>query len=190
MSLKFLLYGSYGDTGSLIARLASERGLRPILAGGDRDKLAARAATLGWKYRAFSLEDAAAADAPLSDIAVVLNCPGPFSRPLAPMVAACLRRQTHDLDITGEIAAYQAAADRDADAKAEGIMLLPGAGFDIVPSDCLAAHLKARLPEAARRALGFQALSRISRGTATTTVEGQKSSGLARRGGILTPVPN
>ena len=35
-------------------------------------------------------------------------------------------------------------------------MLLPGAGFDVVPSDCLAAHLNRRLPTATRLVLGIR----------------------------------
>jgi short subunit dehydrogenase-like uncharacterized protein len=68
-------------------------------------------------------------------------------------------------------------------------MLLPGAGFDVVPSDCLAAHLKARLPSATRLRLGFQGGARVSRGTATTMLENLHRGGVVRRGGVLTPVP-
>ncbi|MCU0517512.1 MAG: saccharopine dehydrogenase NADP-binding domain-containing protein [Oscillatoria sp. Prado101] len=189
MASNFLLYGSYGYTGSLIARWAVQRGLRPTLAGRDKNKLAAQAAELGLEYRAFSLEDAAALDAALADVPALLHCAGPFSHTSAPAVAGCLRTKTHYLDITGEIAVFEAAAARDAQALAAGVMLLPGVGFDVVPSDCLAAHLKRRLPEATRLALGFQAIGPVSRGTATTMVENQHRGGLVRRGGALTPVP-
>jgi short subunit dehydrogenase-like uncharacterized protein len=189
MASNFLIYGSYGYTGSLIARLAVQLGLRPTLAGRDKNKLAAQAAELGLDHRAFSLEDSAALDAALADVPVLLHCAGPFSRTSAPAVAGCLRTKTHYLDITGEIAVFEAAAARDAEALAASVMLLPGVGFDVVPSDCLAAHLKRRLPEATHLALGFQTLSRLSRGTATTMVESQHRGGLVRRGGALTPVP-
>jgi short subunit dehydrogenase-like uncharacterized protein len=68
-------------------------------------------------------------------------------------------------------------------------MLLPGAGFDVVPSDCLAAHLKRRLPSATKLTLAFQVIGRPSRGTANTVVENLSRGGLVRRGGVLTPVP-
>jgi short subunit dehydrogenase-like uncharacterized protein len=38
--------------------------------------------------------------------------------------------------------------EKDAEAKAKGVMLLPAVGFDVVPGDCLAAHLKEKVPTA------------------------------------------
>ena len=189
MSSNFLLYGANGYTGALIARLAVQRGLRPILAGRNSEKIAPLSAELGLEHRAFTLDDDAAVDSALANVAAVLHCAGPFSQTSKPMVAGCLRTKTHYLDITGEVAVFEAIAAQDAEAKTAGVMLLPGVGFDVVPSDCLAAHLKARLPSATRLALGFQALGQISRGTATTMVEAQHRGGLIRRGGALTPVP-
>ncbi len=188
MSSTFLLYGASGYTGGLIARLAVQRGLRPILATRSPDRSGTLAA-LGLECRVFTLEDSQQLEAALADVSVVLHCAGPFSQTSKQMVDACLRTQTHYLDITGEVEVFEAIAARDAEAKAAGVMLLPGVGFDVVPSDCLAAHLKARLPTATRLALGFQALGQISRGTATTMVESQHRGGLIRRDGVLTPVP-
>src|SRR5262249_14363815 len=117
------------------------------------------------------------------------NCAGPFSRTALPMVEACLRNRVHYLDIAGEVDVFEACAARGAKARAAGGLLLPGAGFDVVPSDCLAAHLKARLPSATHLALGFQGRGRTSRGTATTMIENIHRGGLVRRDGKLTPVP-
>lgn len=189
MPSNFLLYGANGYTGDLIARLAVQRGLRPILAGRNATKIAPLSTELGLEYRAFTLDDDAAVDEALADVPVVLHCAGPFSQTSKQMVAGCLRTKTHYLDITGEVAVFEAIAARNHDAKTAGVMLLPGVGFDVVPSDCLAAHLKDRLPSATRLSLGFQALGKISRGTATTMVEAQNQGGLVRRGGVLTPVP-
>ena len=190
MSADFLLYGSYGYTGRLIARRALEAGLRPLLAGRDAAQVAAQAAELGLEHRAYALDDAAAADAALGGVPVVLHAAGPFSRTAAPMAEACLRTGTHYLDITGEIAVFEALAALGKRARAAGVMLLPGAGFDVVPSDCLAAHLKRRLPSATHLRLAFQAVGGvISRGTATTMVENVQRGGAVRRGGRITPVP-
>ena len=79
------------------------------------------------------------------------------------MADACLRVGAHYLDVTGEVAVFEALAARSAEARAAGVMLLPGAGFDVVPSDCLAAHLKRRLPSASKLVLGFMGLSKLSR---------------------------
>src|SRR4030067_639580 len=73
---------------------------------------------------------------------------GPFIHTFRPMVEACLRAGTHYLDITGEYPVFESLAARDGEARAAGIMVLPGAGFDVVPSGCLGAHLKRRLPPA------------------------------------------
>ena len=190
MNTTFLLYGSYGYTGNLIARLAVQRGLRPILAGRDPQKVAQLATELGLEHVAFSLDDTAALDRTLHQAAVVLHCAGPFSHTSRPMADACLRTGTSYLDITGEIAVFEALARRDAAAKAAGVMLLPGAGFDVVPSDCLAAHLKRRLPSATHLALGIRGLGGgPSRGTATTMIEGLGQTGLVRRNGKLTSIP-
>src|SRR5688572_29614883 len=144
MAADFLLYGSYGYTGRLIAERARELGLTPLLAGRDASQLQAQAAELGLPHRAFGLDDAAALDAALRETRVVLHAAGPFSRTARPMIEACLRAGAHYLDITGEIGVFEMVAAQDARAKAAGAMLLPGAGFDVVPSDCLAAHLKRR----------------------------------------------
>ncbi len=153
MNANFLLYGANGYTGELIARFAVQQGLRPILAARNSQKVAPLAAELGLDYRAFALDNKQAIDSALADIAVVLNCAGPFSQTSAPMVAGCLRSQTHYLDITGEINVFEEVASQDKLAKTTGVILLPGVGFDVVPSDCLAAHLKGRLPSATRLTL-------------------------------------
>lgn len=105
------------------------------------------------------------------------------------MVDGCLRKRVHYLDITGEIAVFEACAARDAESKSAGVMLMPGVGFDVVPSDCLAAHLKRRLPSARQLTLAMHSLSSLSRGTLTTMVENIQGGGMIRKGGVLTCVP-
>jgi short subunit dehydrogenase-like uncharacterized protein len=184
-----LVYGAYGYTGELIARLAASRGLRPILAGRSRERLERLAGELGLRSRVVGLDDAAALDAALADVDVVLHCAGPFSRTSRPMVDACLRTRRHYLDITGEVAVFEACAARDVEARAAGVMLMPGTGFDVVPSDCLALHLRERLPSATHLRLAFAGVGGgSSHGTATTVVEGLGQPNLVRRGGVLTPV--
>ena len=189
MMTNFLIYGANGYTGNLIARLAVERGLKPVLAGRDRDKIGQLASELGLEHRAFALDETDALDAALHESAAVLHCAGPFSRTSKPMADACLRTKTHYLDITGEILVFESLAACDSKAREADVMLLPGVGFDVVPSDCLAAHLKRRLPSATSLTLAIHGLSRISHGTATTMVENMHRGGLVRREGKLTPVP-
>ncbi len=185
----YLIYGANGYTGALTARLAVERGHRPILAGRNRESIAALARDLGLEHRAFGLEDPAEMDAGLREVNTVLHCAGPFAHTWKAMADACLRNRAHYLDVTGEVLVFESLAARDAEAKAAGVMLLPGVGFDVVPSDCLAAHLKRRLPTATHLALGFRGTGRLSRGTATTMAENFHKGGLVRRAGVLTRVP-
>jgi short subunit dehydrogenase-like uncharacterized protein len=189
MTQNFLLYGASGYTGALVARMAAGRGMTPILAGRDASKVAPLASEFGFEQRTFGLDDPRALDAALEDVPVVLHCAGPFSRTSKPMADACLRTGTHYLDITGEVTVFESLAARDAEARDAGVMLLPGVGFDVVPSDCLAAHLKSRLPSATRLTLAISGTGRLSHGTMTTMVENMDRGGLVRRGGRLTPVP-
>jgi short subunit dehydrogenase-like uncharacterized protein len=184
-----LIYGCYGYTGELIAREAVRRGYRPVLAGRDRRAVASLAGELGVEHRSFALHDPRALDEGLAGVSTVLHCAGPFTDTSRPMVDACLRRRAHYLDITGEIDVFEAAAARHDEAKRAGIMLLPGVGFDVVPSDCLAAHLKRQLASATHFTLALLPSGRLSRGTATTIVEHFHRGGIVRKGGLLTSVP-
>jgi short subunit dehydrogenase-like uncharacterized protein len=185
----FLIYGANGYTGSLIARAAATRGRRPILAGRHAEALATLARQLGLEHRVFALDSPDAAAEGLHGVRLALHCAGPFAHTSRPMADACLRTGVHYLDITGEVSVFEALAARDQEAKAAQVMLLPGVGFDVVPSDCLAAHLKRRLPSANRLALGLQTSGRLSRGTTTTMVENIAGGGLVRQDGVVHSVP-
>jgi short subunit dehydrogenase-like uncharacterized protein len=184
-----LIYGAYGYTGRLIVDEALARGLRPILSGRNADAVAALAGTTGLEARPVSLDDAPALDVALGGVGAVLHCAGPFARTSRPMVDACLRTRTHYLDITGEISIFEALAARSSEAERAEVMLLPGVGFDVVPSDCLASHLHRRLPSATWLTLAFFGGTGLSRGTATTMVENVGRGGAVRRGGKITAVP-
>ncbi|HSJ05917.1 MAG TPA: saccharopine dehydrogenase NADP-binding domain-containing protein [Longimicrobiales bacterium] len=184
-----LLYGANGYSGRLIAGLSGDYGIRPILAGRDADAVAAMGRELGLEHRIFPLDDGAALAAGISGVAAVLHCAGPFSRTARPMASACVRAGVHYIDITGEIDVFESLAARSREASDAGVMLLPGAGFDVVPSDCLAAHLAGRLPGARRLVLAIRGSGPLSRGTATTAMENQHRGGMVRRGGALTAVP-
>jgi len=189
MANPFLLYGSYGFTGNLVLELALSQGLRPVLGGRDASALAGQARARQLEYRAFELNDRAAAARQLAGVGAVLNCAGPFHRTALPMVQACLQTGTHYLDITGEIQVFETLARQDRAARRANIVLLPGGGFDVVPTDCLAAHLKSRLADATELVLAFQGSGRLSRGTATTMIENVNRGGAVRRNGVITPVP-
>ncbi len=185
MSGKFMIYGATGYTGKLTARVAAEKGLKPVLAGRNAQKLQKVAEPLGLEWCAVSLDRPNALDKALQDVDAVLHIAGPFSATSKPMLEACLRTRTHYLDITGEIGVFEACAARDKDAREAGIMVLPGVGFDVVPSDCLAAHMKRRMPEAQRLEMGIAGLSNLSHGTAKTMVESISEGTRVRRDGRI-----
>jgi short subunit dehydrogenase-like uncharacterized protein len=186
----FLIYGSYGYTGQLIVERALKEGLHPVLAGRNEKKLRAQAEQYNLDCHAFSINDTAKLDAALQEVDAVLHCAGPFVHTFRQMAEACLRTKRHYVDISGEIPGFEALASMDAQAKEAGIMLLPGAGFDVVPSDCLAAHLKRRLPEARQFRLFLRGVGAgVSRGTAKSAIENMHRQGMIRRDGELVQVP-
>ena len=187
---RLLIYGATGYTGKLTAQAAKAQGLKPLLAGRDAVKTQAVAALHGFEWRAFELAETAKLEAALREVDAVLHIAGPFSATSRPMAEACLRCGRHYLDITGEIDVFEALAARDAEAKAKGVMLLPGVGFDVVPSDCLAAHAKRRLPDATKLFLAIGGLDKMSRGTAKTSVEAIALGTRARRGGRVVRLPD
>ena len=150
-----MIYGANGYTGRLIARHAVERGLRPVLAGRNREAITALAVQLGCEAASFDLHQAAQIAEHLRGFSAVLHCAGPFSRTARPMMDACLLAQADYLDITGEIDVILAAVLRDEQAQQAGVALIPAVGFDVVPSDCLAAMLAERLPGACVLQLAF-----------------------------------
>lgn len=184
-----LIYGANGYTGRLIAAEAKRRGMDPVLAGRDAEAIRALGAQLDLPTRVFPLDDADATAKGLAGIATVLHCAGPFSQTCAPMLEACLATGVHYLDITGEIEVFAHCHRQHERAVAAGIVVLPGSGFDVVPTDGVAALLKRRLPDATHLVLAFEAAGGPSPGTAKTSVEGLAAGGRARIDGRLARVP-
>ncbi len=178
--MSWMIYGAYGYTGRLVAALAAERGELPVIAGRDERRLRTLGERFELEHRTVDLSDPSALRDALKDVDVVAHCAGPFSSTSQPMVDACLATGTHYLDITGEIDVFEAVLARDDEARRAGVVLLPGGGFDVVPSDCLAALLAAALPGAARLELALRASGGVSPGTAKTAMESLGTAGRAR----------
>jgi short subunit dehydrogenase-like uncharacterized protein len=187
----WMIYGAYGYSAGLIAQLARERGLNPVLAGRNADKTRAVADDLGFEHRAFALDDPETVATNLRDIDAVIHCAGPFSATSAAMLDACLASRTHYFDITGEIDVFENAHSKriDGAARQAGIVVCPGIGFDVVPTDCIARALADALPDASDLALGFQGDMNVSPGTAKTIVERLGDGTFARRDGKLVNIP-
>jgi len=184
----FILYGAYGYTGKLIAELAHKQGLTPLLAGRKEEPLSQLAARLNLPYETLGLDAPADLDRLLSKAPIVLHAAGPYSATAQPMVEACLRTHTHYVDITGEIEVFEWIATQSEPAKQAGVVLLPGAGFDVVPTDCLAAYVTSGLERPTHLDIVIKSLSSVSRGTALTAVENLGASSYCRVNGKLTSV--
>jgi short subunit dehydrogenase-like uncharacterized protein len=185
MTGRFMIYGATGYTGKLVTRRAKALGLNPLLAARNAERLRAVAAESGLAHRVVDLADGAALRDALAEVDAVLHVAGPFSKTSAPMREACLAMRKHYLDITGEIDVFEACAAKSAEAQEAGIAIMPGCGFDVVPSDCLAAHVKRRLPDATSLSLAISGLASVSRGTAKTAIEMLGEGVRVRRGGRI-----
>lgn len=188
-NMRWMVYGAYGYTGELIAREAVRQGLQPVLAGRNAARVEALAAGLGCEARVFTLAGVDTIAASLADMDVLLNCAGPFAATAAPTMDACIAAGTHYLDISGEIDVFEMAFDRGGAARDADVVLCPGVGFDVIPTDCVAACLAAALPDATHLALGFDSRSGFSPGTAKTALEGLAGGGKVRRDGHIVRVP-
>lgn len=186
-TVKWMIYGATGYTGGLIAKKAIELGAKPTIAGRNAEKVSALAAELDLPWAAFSVNDSNAVEAALEDHALVLSVAGPFSATADTMMNACIKTGTHYLDVTGEIAVFELAASMSNRANDAAVTLLPGVGFDVVPSDCLAAHTAERAKAPTALALAIKALGGPSRGTAKTAIETLGSGTMVRRNGTITP---
>jgi short subunit dehydrogenase-like uncharacterized protein len=183
-----IVYGANGYTGKLIVDVALREGLKPVVAGRRREVVEPLAAAWGLHSLCFSLDDPASAAHLLEPYGAMILAAGPFSKTSAPALEACLKARTAYLDITGEVDVFEAVFARDGDAKKARIAVLPGTGFDVVPSDCLAKALSEALPGAEALTLAFRGF-KTSAGTMKTMLEGIPKGGLVREGGKLVAVP-
>lgn len=185
---QILIYGANGYTGRLICNEVKSRNIDFIIAGRNRQEIGEMGDELDSPTKVFDLQDESLID--LSDVSLVLNCAGPFSKTAEPMIKACLDQRVHYLDITGEIEIFEYAHSMDQVAKRKGVILLPGTGFDVVPTDCLSLLLKKELPEANSLELAFYSKGGLgSQGTRKTSVEGLANGVFIREDGELTQIP-
>ncbi|MBC7890060.1 MAG: saccharopine dehydrogenase NADP-binding domain-containing protein [Ferruginibacter sp.] len=189
-SNEFLLYGANGYTGQLIAKLSATYSLRPVLAGRNEKIIRQLAEELQLPYLIIDLHDTKQLQSSLAGVKLVLHAAGPFQITAKPMIDACIATHTHYIDITGEIPVFEMAKRYNDKAVESGIMLMPGVGFDVVPTDCMALFLKNILPDATQLQLAFaSAGGSLSHGTATTMVMGLGEGGAVRENGEIVRKP-
>jgi short subunit dehydrogenase-like uncharacterized protein len=182
---RLLLYGAYGYTGRLAAALAAEKQLDVVLAGRNKNALAGLGDRLSLPTRVVGLNDAKQLSQALKDIACVVHMAGPFAATSTPMLGACLATRTNYIDITGEIEVFEAIWSRKEEIRRAGITAVPGAGFDVVPSDCLAAYVTRKLEEPASLVIALRGLESASQGTLRTAIRHVSKPVLCRRAGAI-----
>jgi short subunit dehydrogenase-like uncharacterized protein len=185
MTARLMIYGATGYTGRMIAEHAVAAGVDPILGGRSRDRLAAVADELGLEYRVFGVDDVDAVDAALADVSVLLNCAGPFARTATVFMTAAIRCGVHYLDVAAELDGYLLAETLDDEARAAGVMLLPGSGGSVTMLGCLAGHAVARVNEARRVSIAMNVAGPMSRGSAISAGESLITDCLHRVDGTL-----
>ncbi|MEM9953005.1 MAG: NAD(P)H-binding protein [Chloroflexota bacterium] len=186
--MTWMIYGATGYTGQLVVEEALKRGHRPLLAGRNPDKLDVLAEQYDLDYVAFRLDDERTIAEAIADVDVVYHAAGPFIHTSDPMIRACLATNTHYIDITGEITVFENTYTYDDAARKVGVGLVSGAGFDVVPSDCIATYVANQVMGATHLETAIFALDGISQGTSKTAVE-SASVGLGmRRNGQLVPM--
>ena len=185
-SNSFLLYGANGYTGELIARYSHQYNLQPVLAGRRKEVIEPLANKLHLPYRVFDLKDEPSLQAALKEVKAVIHAAGPFHFTAKQMIEACLHTGTNYIDINGDITVFEMIKQYDGAAKKAGIMLLPGAGFDVVPTDCVALQLKKLVPDANALQLAFATIGGgLSHGTASTMVTRLGDKGAVRKDGKI-----
>lgn len=177
---KLLIFGATGYTGRMAAEHARASGLALVLAGRSAEPLATMAHQLGAEFRVFGVEDGKAIGAALSDVAVILNCAGPFSRTARPLIEAAIRNHAHYLDIAAELDSYRLAEQFDARARSAGVMLLPGSGGSVAMLGCLASHAARRVTTPRRVSIALHVAGAMSRGSAISASENLTTETLVR----------
>lgn len=183
-----LIYGATGYTGRMAAQRAKALGLPFEIAGRNRQSLLALAEQLDVPYRVFDAAPDAAHS--LSGISVLLNFAGPFVHTAQALMRACIEARVDYLDITAEINAYRLAEQMGVEAAEADVMLLPGVGWDVVPTDSLAMRVAQRVANPVALNIALQVPGSMSRGSAMSVSEIIGAGVLARIAGELVSTPD
>jgi short subunit dehydrogenase-like uncharacterized protein len=184
-----MIYGAYGFTGQLLVEEAVHQGQRPVLAGRSASKLAPLANKYGLEMLIQPLEHTQSLVKTLQAFELVFHAAGPFQFTSQPMLQACLESGVNYIDITGEIPVFQNTFAHHERALQAGVALISGAGFDVIPSDCLSKYVAEKLPTATELQIGVASSTRPSSGTVKSSIEMMPNGGMRRENGKLVPQP-
>jgi short subunit dehydrogenase-like uncharacterized protein len=147
------------------------------------------ASALSLEWRTACVDDPDGLRSMLTSVSVLMNTAGPFTTTAMPLIDACIDSGAHYLDITGEAGVIEETTRAHDAAVRRGVMLMPAVGFEVVASDCLAAHVARRLPAAMVLRLGFHKSQPSSRGSLRTCIDTNGQGVLVRRHRKLVRVP-
>lgn len=183
-----MLYGAAGMTGTLIAENARRRGHQPLLAGRSPAGLVELAQRLELERRVVSLDDQAGIRQVLAGVDLVLNAAGPFLHTAGPLARSCLDTGTHYLDISNELRVFSELYSLHARAEAAHIAIVPGVGFGVVATNCIAKEASIQVGGAQRLEVATRAdVAHNGPGVAATIQANLPYGGWIRRDGTLEP---
>lgn len=174
---KILVYGASGYMGQLFLKQLKNSDLDIVLAARNDFQSY-------YPVRVFSLEDKGRIAAHLQDVKLVINLAGPFKNTNKPLVEACIQNGAHYIDIAGEVPEMEAVYAYDTQAQNARIMLMPGAGFGVAPTDIVANLARQKLPDATRLVLAYVTNGGASRGTLKTVLADIHKEGTILENGI------
>jgi short subunit dehydrogenase-like uncharacterized protein len=158
MSSKIVLFGATGFTGHLVSESLVKRGIKPVLAGRNKEKLEAQAKSLG------GLETVVADISDPDSVAdlvdkgdILISTVGPFTLYGEAALEAAVKKGAHYIDSTGEPGFIRKVfLDYGPRAKKADIAMITASGYDYIPGNCVAAALLEKSgPEAVRVDVGY-----------------------------------
>lgn len=179
-----LLYGATGYMGQLVTQYAlkeswaQEKGT--FILAGRSQRVRSQADLSGIESRIFDLNDPRRIAEHLAGVDLVINVAGPFALTGVPLATACIRSGTHYVDIAGEVPEFEALYQLREDAQQADVMLMPGVGFGVVPTDLLALALKQKLSTATSLILAYATEGGVSQGTLRTVLKDLCKPGVKR----------
>lgn len=186
--MSWMIYGAYGYTARKIVAHAVAASHRPLLAGRNAAQLKAMAAQYDLDYIVLNVGDSFAIAQAVAGVKVLLNAAGPFNETALPLLEACIAGKTHYVDITGDMPVMESLLAEHERASAAGITVCPACGFDVIPTDCLAASLAGAMLDATHFTLSLDSNMAISPGSAKSALGLLALGCVVRRNGVLTQV--
>jgi short subunit dehydrogenase-like uncharacterized protein len=160
-----VLFGATGYTGRLTAEALVRRGVRPVLAARNPDRLTAMAAELGGlESEVADVSRPESVRALVTGEDVLVSTVGPFLRWGAPAIEAAIDAGATYIDSTGEPPFIRDVFDRyDEPARGSGAGLLTAMGYDYVPGNLAASLVMDRAGDTAVKvAVGYFITGRAS----------------------------